>query len=474
MYLVCLWPQFAQADVTPFGSLRATSEAMSHVGVDADGNQFALLPGGQASLRAGLKWQGWQKRLAIELEGEVVAAGHADTTDGDYAPYENEVVVRLRRANVRGSLTEWLHVTGGATMAHWGMGLVANSGDATRDVWAGQFHDATGGDSVLRAQVIAGPFTNVALRGIATFDYVLQDDLTVAGDDAKTASFAVMATGERQKKPWQAGAYIARRWQQTDAWNETRTWVGNVAASWQGKLCCGTAKVDVEAVYVHGDSDVAPNIYFLAQDVRQFGAAFRAGWHGSRWLGADWGYVADVVFASGDDNPYDDQQRALRTDPNFATGLLLFRNVVAAQTARSQVTASDPELSGYPALGVERLPTRGGMTNTLTVFPRVVMQHGAWQAYGGALLGFAPEHPTDPFNTRILGDTSKNALGGTSGQLWGVETDVGARYETTLHKLTAHVALEAGVLVPGSAFAEPEGSNMQPVVGGRLLAGVAY
>src|SRR6185369_17699023 len=115
------------------------------------------------------------------------------------------------------------------------------------------------------------------------------------------------------------------------------------------------------------------------------------------------------------------------------TGLLLFRYVHAAQTGRGVFTASNPELSAVPPLGVARLASRGGITNALAIFPRFWARPIAGlEGYGGVLFAAAPEKNTDALDTRIAGGSPRNALDARPGAYWGTEIDLGLRYRVIL------------------------------------------
>ena len=77
--------------------------------------------------------------------------------------------------------------------------------------------------------------------------------------------------------------------------------------------------------------------------------------------------LCDFIYASGDQNFDDHQQNAIKIDPNFESGLLLFRHVLAAQTARGPITAGDPNLVGSPSENLDRFPTRRSISNTYSL-----------------------------------------------------------------------------------------------------------
>ena len=102
-------------------------------------------------------------------------------------------------------------------------------------------------------------------------------------------------------------------------------------------------------------------------------------------------------------------------------GMLLYRQVLSAQTGRGVATASDPELVGYPSAGIERFATRGSITNTVAFFPRAYWQPLAGlEVYGGPLVAFNATSNIDPLNTRLAGGSARNALNAKPGTYLGL------------------------------------------------------
>jgi len=259
--------------------------------------------------------------------------------------------------------------------------------------------------------------------------------------------------------PRSAGLYVARRAQEnSDGGGRVDVTVIDATGRWASELGWGSLSVEAEVAAVVGTTTLAPTNDFPKHDVRQYGGAVR----GSVDAGIAGG-VLDVVYASGDDNFDDDVQRGFRIDRNFDVGFLLFRHVVARQTARATEVASDPDLIGMPPPDIERFATRGSATNTIAFFPR-----GFWrpidrlEIYGGPLLALAPEGNADPFNTRIAGGAMRDALDNRAGHYLGTEVDIGARYTVPTAIGSWQLGIESGVLFPGV-------SDMDAVFGARTM-----
>jgi hypothetical protein len=151
-------------------------------------------------------------------------------------------------------------------------------------------------------------------------------------------------------------------------------------------------------------------------------------------------------------------------------GLVLFDQVLAYQSARSSVRASDPNLVGVAPEGADLLGTGGAVTGAWYLFPRVkVAVNEVLDVYGGPLFAFTTARLTDPFNTRINGGTSLNSLGARPGNYLGTELDVGVQFRfRPLEDLLLTATAEGGLLLPGDALAMPGGGLMGPVGFGRI------
>jgi hypothetical protein len=449
------------------GLAGSRGELVSAFPVDRDGNTLGTRPGVLLQARAGAtihkgndpRRAPWMAEAELDVHGMPIAADIA----GSGLPYDRDIAFELRRAYARFSLSPRVHLLGGAMTNHWGMGLVSNDGAHGWTPESARFADPVSGDRVGRAAAMFGPFP--ALGGtvvLAGGDYVLGDDVLL--DDRAVQGVAAVQVGVARKIG--GGVYVARRHQWTDDGYTLDAWVVDGAFRAEvGKLAGSTLAVEGEGVVIFGDTSLAPTMDYASQDVMQLGGALRATMSG-RALGG----VLDLLFATGDQNAYDDTQHGFRPDPNYDLGLLLYRVVLAGQSGRGAGTAGDPGLVGYPAQGVERIPTRGSATNTFAVFPRAVYQPiKDTVVYGGPLLAFAPVTVVDPFASRIGGSSNRNALGGNPGTMLGVEVDVGVRHQRAIGSTRLSIGLEAGALFPGDAFADAMGQPMDPVWGGRLL-----
>jgi hypothetical protein len=225
------------------------------------------------------------------------------------------------------------------------------------------------------------------------------------------------------------------------------------------------ATFEAESALIVGETELGPTADFPVHDVLQFGAALRANLDAGIV-----GSVVDFVYASGDQNLDDDAQNGFKADPNFEVGMMLFRQVLADQSARSASTAGDPTLVGLPSEDLDRLPTRGSVTNTAALFPRVrVRPIAGLELYTGPLVAWTVVPIADPLNTRVAGGQPRNHLGGEGGLHLGTEWDLGVRYRALFWGAELTGGAEAGILKPGSALVKADGTSMDLVHGGRLM-----
>jgi len=385
--------------------------------------------------------------------------------DGVDAPYTKDADDHLlRAANVRLTLGRALTLQAGATTSHWGLGLLANDGAHGWTPGSARFSDPRGGDRVLRALIATGPHTDADLIVFAAVDDVLGDDVLIGDDEAWQAIFGL--TLGRPTAARHAGLYTVYRAQ--EAADGDRTTVGVVDL--YGRLSHDAGDVtlgaELEAALIVGSTDLGPTADHPTHDVLQVGAALR--------LTADWclgGVALDVLFTSGDAAFDDDTQSGFKADRNFDRGLLLDDVVLAARSARTPIRAADPDLVGVPAEDLDRLPTRGSATNTISLQPR------AWyrpidglELYGALLVALSASDESDAFNARTVGGGyPTNALGGEPALFVAAELDVGARLSLLLWGTRLVLGLEGGVVLPGGGLTGPDGLGEELIWGGRAL-----
>lgn len=461
------------------GAATARGEFVSDYELDRYGTRqeagAALAP--RVRLGAAYDSRGWKSglRLVAEAELDAISGTYSlrPAVDGLGMPDSEKFTYLPRKANVKAHFGDKLQVGAGLMTSHWGLGLLANDGAHEWTPGSARFTDPRGGDRVLRAFAATGPFTNLGLVGVLAGDLVWDDDVLLTGadlpegmDDDKAWQVVAALTAGGAAKGKSAGVYIVHRRQTTADGRQLAVTVFD--ATGRLKFDVGqkaSLALEFETAFLLGGTDLAASPEHPEQPIRQLGVAARATFDAGKA-----GAVLDVTFASGDQNPDDGLQNAFKADPNYEMGLFLYRHVLSAQSGRSYTTGGDPDLVGVPSQGIERLPNRGSLTNTIAVFPR-----GFWrpidslEIYGGPLIALSSVPLSDPLNTRVAGGELRNATDAEPGLYLGTEVDVGVRWRLTrgMHQVT--LGAEGGVLLPGTALALSDGASMPPVMGGRAV-----
>jgi hypothetical protein len=461
--------RFRGLDVEAPILLAARGEGVRSFPVDRDGNTFQSGFAGSPLLRVGLRVAtvrplAGKLLFLAEYEHDLPTGTWTSGTPlaGQDLPNAAAITTQLRKAWARFSLGPYFHIGGGAMTSHWGLGLVANDGAHRWEPGSASFTDPRGGDLVLRGFISTGPLTSARLTSALAVERVRSDAVLLPGDSAYQLIASVLVGYER---PTQLGYFFVHRHQTAPDGSFLDVNVADVAGRVAFDVARGKLTLEAEGALVFGKTTLGASVDVPRSDVLQLGGALRASLAYERVGG-----VLDLIYASGDANTHDARVNGFHADPSFETGLLLFRYVQAAQTGRGVATATDPQLVGAAPAGVERLPTRGGLTNAVVVFPRLwVRPVRGLEAYGGALFAVAPAKNVDPFNTDISGGSARNALGAVPGAYWGTELDLGVRYRVYPRSTELTAGAEGGLLLPGSALTGLPGHDPAPVYGGRLM-----
>jgi hypothetical protein len=366
---------------------------------------------------------------------------------------------------------EWLTPIGliraGQMTFSWGLGMVANSGGEQP-----VFGDARFGDIVRRlvfATRPAGsdsPFT-LAVAG----DWVAWDqtaDFERRGDLAFQGLIAAYYEADDDR----IGGYVAYRHQTNPLDDSLEVFVGDLTAQLHfAEPSGGRILTALELAYIRGTTSYARTIEFPTQEVEQLMLVAR--------LGRKEEHV-DVIleggYASGDSNPEDGIQRRATMDPDHRVGLLLFPEVIAAQTARSAFLARSPELFGRPARGTELLPTNGGVAGAYYFFPHVIWRPLTWlEARAAAVLAWASTDVVDPFAQRARSRSANYRGGDPTQRDLGLELDAALLLHGPVAEgVVLSGGLEGAVLFPGRAFDDAAGNPMGTLGMLRARLGLTY
>lgn len=447
--------------------LRSRMESVTSFPIDRYGEEieqhFEWLP----VARVGAKVEATPDNLPFKLLGEYehdvttgTAVGAPDEA-GYHLPNGQQLDAELRKGYVRAEVGKYLVFGGGYMLSHWGLGLLANDGAHGWTPGSARFSDPRSGDRVLRGYVGSQPLGDLGVVLRFAYDGKVKDDLTLGHDDATQYILSARFGSEETTT---AGIYTVYRQQDSDVRRGFDAIVIDVMAMHTFRFDGGRRlTLAAEGVVITGDTTLAPTQDLPKHDLFQLGGTIEA-----RLDLGGYGGVFSILYASGDQNFDDHDQNAFRIDPNYEFGLLLYRQVQAAQTGRAPITAGDPNLVGRPVPDLDRIPTGGSPTNTIAFFPRGWIQSPlGLEAYGGPLVALSEVNSADAFNTRIEGGSAHNALGANPGRFFGVELDAGIRYRTLFQGTELILGVEGGVLFPGNAFRQMDGDRMDEVLGMR-------
>jgi len=446
--------------------------------VDREGTEFS--PGMTIQNRfrvglgfdSGIVWDFFKLKMDYEHEwmSGVVYGGETDL-EGDFFPGDEGVQEnQLRKAFASASLGYFLTLGGGVTTSHWGLGLLANDGSKEWTPGSAYFGASRGGDVVLRGLVATGPYTSEKLTLFFGMDKVESDDVAIEGDEANQW-VAGVKVGSRS--PYEAGVYMVSREQTAVNGARTDVQVYDAYMGFDSTLADSLEfSVEMEGALITGDTELGPSPEFPVHEMMQMAAATRMSLNSTRW-----GTVLDFLYASGDVNGDDDAVNNFRVDVNYEMGMMLYRSVLAAQSARTSFYASDLDLVGIPAADLERAATRGVATNSVSIFPRVwIRPVSGLEFYGGPLFAFSEVPQGEGFNTRIAGGDVRNALNGLPGKYYGTEVDLGARWTGLFWGTEVQLGAEGGVFIPGSAFnfSGNSGTKMENVTAWRVISAIHF
>lgn len=445
--------------------------------LDADGRMTHIHP--------------FQTRIRVSPEVHLNGFGlvaEADAATGaifgipqDALVSDRQPVPAIRALELRKLFLEYKWESGafrvGQQTSQWGLGLLAN--DGASDPQAGDFGQQHFGNLTYRALLAARPFYGLhgnwrAFETILAADLIVRDNF---GEFSKgdRAFQGVLALRFNKDADNNIGVYAVYRNQRnvfvTDGGKATDAFIVDLAGKWQLlKRRSREFHVGFELVGITGTTTQARNENSDLLKVAQLGFALKSRYRVGRAT-----IYLDGGFASGDQNPADDRVENFRFDRDYKVGLILFDQVMAYQSGRGAVRASDPSLTGIAPEGADLVGTAGSITGAWYLFPRIKISMSDWlDAYGGPLFAFSTAKLTDPFNSRVGGGTAINPLGGNPGMYLGTELDLGlqARFKP-IPELQFTLTGEGGLFLPGDAYALPSGGVMAPVAFGRVRFGVA-
>ena len=194
------------------------------------------------------------------------------------------------------------------------------------------------------------------------------------------------------------------------------------------------------------------------QTIRMFGAQAQ--------LDVTTGPVTSTLefdYASGDSDPRDDTpMTTFSFDRDANVGLLLFKHILAFETARSAgVGIENLRNMGTRSFPLTELASDGRVQNALCVFPQVLYK--PWESLGirtGALFAWSAAPVVDPIMTLLsedgaeISDDAVNWNGGKPARFYGTELDLQVEWTYREHFVWT---VEGATLIPGAALEDESG-----------------
>ena len=364
----------------------------------------------------------------------------------------------------------------GLVTSQWGLGLVANNGLTDRQEQTDLFSDPRSGDRMLRSMVlvpvpalnsaffVAGDYLTSIVTGEDSSPIVLGDDILLPGD---TAQQIIAAWQARFLPQLDGGLYFVQRWQESSEGGQLAIRVVDLYLNSKTQLNDEWfLRVQSETALVSGTTDLGSTPTHPEHDVFQIGSALRITAATARM-----GVALDGLWATGDQNFDDKTLNAFNTDVNFNQGFLLHDRLLTDVTGQAPTTASNPVLTGVPAEDLDRLPSRGSITNTKSLYPKFWFKPVAGlKVYTAALFAWTDVAFADPFQTKMAGGIPTNAYGGSAGDWLGLELDFGLQNHFKVSDAFGFdLGIEGAWLQPGDALRRTTGENLNSIMGARAF-----
>lgn len=366
---------------------------------------------------------------------------------------------------------EWLTPIGllrvGQMAFSWGLGILSNGGSDPP-----VFGDYRYGDLVRRVLFATRPAGSDSPFTIAVAGDWVAWDLTADFEGRGDLAFQGVLAAFYEREEDRFGGYVAYRHQTNPLDDYLEVFVADLFAHVHfAEPSGGRILATFELAYVRGTTTYTRTVENPTQDVEQLLFVARLGREHPQL-----DVMIEGGYASGDSNAEDAIQRRGTMDPDHRVGLVLFPEVLAAQSARSAHLASSPELFGRPARGAELLPTNGGVSGAYYLFPYVIWRPLTWlEARAGAVLAWASADVVDPFAQRARSQSVNYRGGDPARRDLGLELD-GAllAHGPIAEGVELGGGFEGGVLFPGRAFDDAAGNPLGPIGLLRLRLGIRY
>ncbi len=418
---------------------------------------------------------GFIRSVSLHVQGDLLSGpqwtdGHSTLMRHDpleQRPTEVLKQVRLRRGFVQVDTTLG-RIAAGRMVSTWGLGLLAQSGDA--DPY--QFGIKRDGVIVDRVQFATAPlltFDGARPSGVPLFisvaaDRVVVDDLAIAsnGDEAYNFIGAILYRGAKVH----AGGYAVMRSQtnpkegsdlriDANAYDVYARWADSVG-DWRIEAATEWLMLRGETTYFRTASN--PDLL----KILQFGGVARI-----TATQGDLGLRLETGLASGDDRPFDDTLSNLKFSREYRVGLAMFHEGVRRTTAALAANLDDPRYLGQAPTGFDRAATGGSVTGAIYAMPTVRYElFGKRLTLLGAVLwAQAPAPMVDAYQSGLNGGDAIGPRGGKASTDLGLEVDVAAAWRQPFAKnFAVTVRGDLGNWMPGAAFDDAAGNSAAAVM----------
>ncbi|HEY5960740.1 MAG TPA: hypothetical protein VIV60_29500 [Polyangiaceae bacterium] len=352
----------------------------------------------------------------------------------------------------------------GQQPAHWGTGLIYNSGDERTT-----FGESRYGTIVERVSYRGKPFGSTsAFEMFVATDWVYSDTRVqwLNGDHALRATLALSLTDRPERR---VGLLVVGEKLQPHVESSLRqkrptetSCTFDLSAEANAPVPGLPAYIvsSMEGAAIFGRTDVSTDTSASTPArIQRLGAVARIGAVGTRGKGklrwGRWGLMLEWGFASNDSDPTDGVDRRFVANPANRVGLVLFDEVLRWKSARAATALMDSRLGQRNSLSAFTVPTGGGVTGATYLSLQWLFRplpNFDWRA--SALVAQTTGDVVDPATLVTQGKWQNYEGGNPIHRDLGFEGDLATEYRHPLaNGLGLSLGAEGGLLLPGRALA---------------------
>ncbi len=343
----------------------------------------------------------------------------------------------------------------GQQTAHWGLGLLINDGKQRN-----RFGAALNANTSMRCLFATKPFTTVPkLSVILTGDAVYRDENAEwrLGDRAFGGSLGVRYDADVQQLGLLTS--IRRQRDRRDPLHpkDQRTQLNVMVFDlfWKQEMHIGTVPIEWvgEVATIIGETDrpYLDDTFEQGADVQSVGGATAvSALIGQHQLGFELG------FASGDNDPTDENISTFNFHSSYGMGLIFVDHVLPALSARAVDRIDDRELIDVTPPSLRFLVSQGGLQSTAYLSPTLTVAL-PWHLYFNTTYFYFAGGPdlVDVYNSNLNGGFNTTYGGGpTTGAPIGHELNIRLGYDLSFAEARRiRINAEGGTFIPGEPLA---------------------